>query len=99
MIEAFLDVVEIQDCDPYCVVQLEASQDEKQTPHFIKTKTPKWDCNLEFDAVKTAKQEIEFTVYDRDTFSDDYIGDVSFSLEDIKNDEKAEKWLKLIDKN
>ena len=41
VIEAFLDVVEIQDCDPYCVVQLEASQDEKRTPHFIKTKTPK----------------------------------------------------------
>ena len=53
---------------------------------------------MEFDEVKSEKQAMEISVYDKDTFSDDYIGEVTVPLAELKNQQKVDKWLNLVDK-
>ncbi|GFP81388.1 multiple c2 and transmembrane domain-containing protein 2 [Phtheirospermum japonicum] len=88
--------------DPY--VEVKVGNYKGVTKHFEKNQNPVWDKVFAFAKERVQSSLIEITVKDKDISKDDFVGRITFDVNEVPvrvppDSPLAPQWYKLLDKN
>eukprot|EP00004_Rigifila_ramosa_P022128 TRINITY_DN5993_c0_g1_i1.p1 TRINITY_DN5993_c0_g1~~TRINITY_DN5993_c0_g1_i1.p1 ORF type:complete len:469 (+),score=111.76 TRINITY_DN5993_c0_g1_i1:40-1407(+) len=76
--------------DPYAVVKLDGQK--MLTAVSPNNLNPKWMTNIQFASYSGHKQDVEVEIWDKDRFSDDFMGCVRVHLKGVSEGVAQEEW-------
>ena len=84
------DIQMFSKIDPY--VKVEFNNQTFETEFIENTTDPEWNARFVFQVADEHSGQIDFKIYNKNTMSDDYLGEYSLSLAGLVRGQRKDDW-------